>query len=86
MLIRTLLFAAALALPVALGAGGASADSTLKSPAKVKKALATFPRVVDHTERLIVAKNYKHLLHENDEFKEGAEDLEKAIASKQASN
>jgi hypothetical protein len=80
MFIRTLLFAGALALPVALGAGIASADAPLKSPAKVQKALATFNRVVDHTERLITAKNYKHLLHENDEFKEGGEALEKAIA------
>lgn len=80
MFVRTLLLAGALALPVALGAGVASADTPLKAPAKVQKALATFDRVVDHTGRLIVAKNYKHLLHENDEVKEGGEALEKAIA------
>ncbi len=80
MFIRTLLFAGTLALPALLGAGIASADAPMKSPAKVQKALATFSRVVDHTERLIVAKNYKHLLHENDEVKEGGEALEKAIA------
>jgi hypothetical protein len=84
MFIRTLLLAGALALPVALGAGIASADAPLKSPAKVQKALATFNRVVDHTERLIVAKNYKHLLHENDEVKEGGAALEKAIAKEPA--
>jgi hypothetical protein len=39
--------------------------------AKVEKALATLNRVVDHTARLSQAKNYPHLPHENDEFKEG---------------
>jgi uncharacterized membrane protein YccC len=80
MSIRALLMMSALALPVAFGAGAASADATLKSPKKVEKSLATFNRVVDHTARLITAKNYTHLLHENDELKEGAEALEKSIA------
>jgi hypothetical protein len=70
----------ALALLIAFGAGAASADAALKSPKKVEKSLATFNRVVDHTARLITAKNYTHLLHENDELKEGAEALEKNIA------
>jgi hypothetical protein len=80
MSIRTLLIAGALILPFALGAAMALADAPLKSPAKVQKALSTFDRVVDHTGRLITAKNYTHLPHENDEFKEGGEALEKAIA------
>jgi hypothetical protein len=84
MFMRTVLIAGALAFPVALGAGAALADTPMKSPAKVQKALATFNRVVDHTERLIVAKNYKHLPHENDEFKEGGEALDKAIAKEPA--
>ena len=53
------------------------ADITLKWP---DKALATLNRVVDHSARLIQAKSYTHLLHENDEFKEGSKALEKAIA------
>jgi hypothetical protein len=60
--------------------GAARAEVTFKSPNKVEKSLATLNRVVDHTARLIQAKNYPHLLHENDEFKEAVEDLEKAIA------
>ncbi len=78
MRLRNLLIASALALPFAIGV--AAADTPLKSPAKVQKALATFNRVVEHTARLIAAKNYRHLQHENDEFKEGGEALEKAIA------
>lgn len=82
MTIRNLLLAGALAVSFAMGSAGA--DTPLKSPAKVQKTLATLNRVVDHTARLITAKNYKHLLHENDEFKEGAEALEKAIAKESA--
>jgi hypothetical protein len=80
MSIRRLFIAGVLALPFTFAAAMALADAPLKSPAKVQKALASFNRVVDHTERLITAKNYTHLPHENDEFKEGGEALEKAIS------
>jgi predicted chitinase len=64
--------------------GANAADSTqmaMKSPMQVQKALGTLNRVVDHTGRLISAKNYAQLPHENGEFKEGSEALEKSIAS-----
>lgn len=44
-----------------------------------KKALAVLVRVVGHTQRLIDAKNFDRLPHENGEFKEGAEALEKSL-------
>ena len=81
---RTKLIACVGALSLLAFTGAAQADATLKSPKKVQKALTTLNRVVDHTERLIVAKNYPHLLHENDEFKEGSEALEKAIVKEPA--
>ena len=80
MTLRTKLIACMGALTLLAATGGAQADVTFKSPAKVQKALATLNRVVDHTARLIQAKNYDHLLHENNEFKEGSEALEKSIA------
>jgi hypothetical protein len=70
------LFMATLILPV----GVALAQVQLKSPDNVQKALTTLNRVVDHTDRLIKAKNYVRLPHENGEFKEGVEALEKSIA------
>jgi hypothetical protein len=82
MSIRNLLLACAASL--ALAAGPALADATLKSPAAVQKALSTLNRVVVHTQRLIDAKNYTRLPHENGEFKEGAEALEKDIAKEPA--
>jgi hypothetical protein len=69
-----------LVLPV----GAALAQVALKSPADVQKALSTLNRVVDHTDRLIKAKNYTRLPHENGEFKEGIEALEKSIAAEPA--
>jgi hypothetical protein len=84
MTIRMNLIACAASLGLMLAAGTASADAALKSPQKVQKSLATLNRVVDHTARLIQAKNYPHLLHENDEFKEGSEALEKSIAKESA--
>ncbi len=78
MSIRTLVIACAASL--ALAAGAASAQTTMHSPAKVKKALGTLNRVVDHTQRLMTAKNYTRLPHENDEFKEATGALEKGIA------
>src|SRR6185437_3486656 len=84
MTLRTNLIACVGALGLLAAAGAAQADVSLKSPKTVEKALATLNRVVDHTARLIQAKNYPHLLHENDEFKEGSEALEKAIAKEPA--
>jgi hypothetical protein len=81
---RMNLIAGAAALGMMLAAGAASADAPMKAPQKVQKSLATLNRVVDHTARLIQAKNYAHLLHENNEFKEGSEALEKSIAKEPA--
>jgi hypothetical protein len=66
-------------LPGAFTGGAALAQTELGSPAQVQKALGTLNRVVDHTDRLIKAKNYAHLLHENEEFKEGLEALDNSI-------
>jgi F0F1-type ATP synthase membrane subunit b/b' len=68
----------------ALAAGTAVAQAALQSPVQVKTALGTLNRVVDHTDRLIKAKNYTHLVHENEEFKEGAEALESATKTENA--
>ncbi len=56
----------------------------MKSPDTVKKSLGTLTRVVAHTQRLIDAKNYDRIPHENEEFKEGAEALEKSVAGEPA--
>lgn len=56
----------------------------LQSPEQVKAALTVLNCVVGHTQRLITAKNYERLPHENGEFKEGAEALEKAVAGEPA--
>ncbi len=53
---------------------------TVKSPASIQKALTVLNRVTDHTRRLVEAKNYATLPHENEEIKEGAEALEKSLA------
>lgn len=75
MKIANILLGSTAALALMLGSAQA-----LQSPDQVKAALTVLNRVVDHTERLITAKNYTRLPHENGEFKEGAEALEKAIA------
>lgn len=62
----------------------ATAALALQAPAKAKAALTVLNRVVGHTERLITARNYTRLPHENGEFKEGAEALEKAVAGEPA--
>jgi len=72
------------ALSVALGVGAASADSQLKSPAEVQKALGVLNRVVDHTRRLIAAKNYAQLPGENNEFKQGSQALDMTLAGEPA--
>jgi hypothetical protein len=68
-------------LAIASLASLASAQAAMKSADQVQKALGTLNRVVDHTGRLIKAKNYTQLPHENGEFKEGTEALEKFIAN-----
>jgi hypothetical protein len=73
-----------LACAVPLMAGGAEAQSIKKSPQKVMHALATFPRVVLHTQILIDAKNYARLPHENQEVKEGAEALHTSLSAETA--
>jgi len=79
--IRVLLLAGG----VCLMAGGAAAQSIQKSPQQVMHALATFPRVVLHTQILIDAKNYARLPHENQEVKEGAEALHTSLSAEPAS-
>jgi hypothetical protein len=79
---RTTLLACATLL--ALASGPALAQTTMKSPQQVTKALGTFSRVVLHTQILINAKNYVRLPHENGEVKEGTEALETAIADEPA--
>ena len=74
-----------LACAVPLMAGGAAAQSIQKSPQQVMHALATFPRVVLHTQILIDAKNYARLPHENQEVKEGAEALHTSLSAEPAS-
>jgi hypothetical protein len=64
----------------ALVCGSALAQKTLTSPAQVQKALGTLNRVVGHTQRLIAAGNFARLPHENAEFEEGLEALERGIA------
>jgi hypothetical protein len=72
------------ALSIALGVGAASADSQLKSPDQVQKALGILNRVVDHTGRLIAAKNYAQLPGENNEFKQGSQALDMTLAGEPA--
>ena len=79
---RTTLLACATLL--ALASGPALAQTTMKPPQQVTKALGTFSRVVLHTQILINAKNYVRLPHENGEVKEGTEALETAIADEPA--
>jgi sporulation protein YlmC with PRC-barrel domain len=52
----------------------------LSAPGQAQKALTALNRVVDHTQRLIAAKNYNQLTRENDEFMEGSDALKKSIA------
>lgn len=69
---------------LSFGCGAAFAQTTMKAPQQVTKSLATFTRVVLHTQILINAKNYVRLPHENGEVKEGSEALEHAIADEPA--
>lgn len=74
-------FMLGVALVAALSASGAVQAQTMTSPDSVKRALTVLNRVKDHTGRLVAAKNYAQLAHENEEFKEGAEALQKSIAA-----
>lgn len=76
--IRSLLLCCA--VPLVLAAP-AAAQSVKQSPEEIKHALATFPRVVLHTQILMDAKNYARLPHENQEIKEGAEALHTSIST-----
>ena len=70
----------AFAVSLALTGSSVAALAAMQSPQQVMNALATFPRVVLHTQILIDAKNYTRLPHENGEIKEGSEALTKSIA------
>jgi hypothetical protein len=80
MIHKTNAFLAALALFAITGV----AHAAMQQQDQVKKALATLNRVVGHTQRLIDAKNYERLPHENGEFQEGAEALVKGITPEPA--
>jgi len=79
---NTLLCAAALSPACVVGA---SAATEVKAPKQVQQALGTLNRVVDHTGRLISAKNYKQLPAENNEFKEGTAALQKTLSEQPGS-
>jgi hypothetical protein len=73
------------AMCLAAGVGFAVAQTPkLASPAQVQKALGAMNRVVDHTQRLIAAKNFNQLPRENEEFMEGSDALKQGIASEPA--
>jgi len=57
-----------------------AAAQTLSSPDQAQKALTVMNRVVDHTQRLIAAKNFNQLPRENEEFVEGSDALKHSIA------
>jgi hypothetical protein len=67
-----------------LTANAAFAQAAAQDPAGVSAALGVLNRVVGHTQRLIAAKNFTRLPHEDGEFKEGVEALESAIAHEPA--
>lgn len=79
--IRAMLLGCAVPLVLALPV---QAQSIKQSPQDVMHALATFPRVVLHTQILMDAKNYARLPHENKEFHEGAQALKSSISAEPA--
>jgi hypothetical protein len=81
MTIRKVVCICTASLFAGLMTGVTYAQPAMKSAASAQQALATLNRVVGHTQRLITAKNYARLPHENGEFEEGAEALERAIAN-----
>jgi hypothetical protein len=78
--IRKAILICSVSFAAAFAVSSAFAQTALQSPARVQTALGTLSRVVDHTQRLITAGNYARLPHENEEFKEGLEALERSIA------
>ncbi len=75
------LFISLTSLCLAAGVSVAAAQTPqLSSPAQVQKALGVMNRVVDHTQRLIAAKNFNQLPRENEEFMEGSDALKKGIS------
>jgi hypothetical protein len=67
-----------------LGANAGFAQAAPQDSASVRAALGVLNRVVGHTQRLITAKNFARLPHEDGELQEGAEALESAIAHEPA--
>jgi hypothetical protein len=78
---RNALLISVISMCLAAGIGSAAAQTPqLSSPAQVQKALGVMNRVVDHTQRLIAAKNFNQLPRENEEFMEGSDALKQSIA------
>ena len=78
---RTALLISATTMCLATGLSLAFAQTPeLSAPGQAQKALTAINRVVDHTQRLIAAKNYNQLPRENEEFMEGSDALKKSIA------
>jgi sporulation protein YlmC with PRC-barrel domain len=78
---RNALLISATTLCLATGLSFALAQTPeLSAPGQAQKALTAMNRVVDHTQRLIAAKNYNQLPRENEEFMEGSDALKKSIA------
>jgi hypothetical protein len=67
-------------LGLALLAVPSTGQTSKKLSQQVMNALATFPRVVLHTQILIDANNYARLPHENGEIKDGSEALKRSVA------
>jgi hypothetical protein len=77
---RTGMIAALIALGALIQAGTVAAQTTLQSPQAIKTGLRIMNQVVGHTGRLIDAKSYDIVPHEQEEFDEGAKMLREAIA------
>jgi hypothetical protein len=78
--VALLTFGAASMPAVAAAAPAAAA----KSQNDVKKGLRIFNQVVGHTGRLVAAKSYEHVAHENEEVVEGAEILRDGLKGQPA--
>lgn len=83
MLLHRSLAIALVSVATTLGANTGFAQAAAH-PAGISSALGVLNRVVGHTQRLIAAKNFTRLPHEDGEFKEGVEALESAIAREPA--
>jgi hypothetical protein len=83
---RSALFISVTSMCVAAAVGLAVAQTPpqISSSNQVQKALNAMSRVVDHTQRLISAKNFNQLPRENEEFMEGSDALKQSIASEPA--